>query len=77
MKKHLYTVTVDTVLTFEEYNTLLSEIGAIMNSRPFTPLSPSPYDLSVLTSAYFSINDSLIQPVQQNYLETPENHLSR
>ncbi|XP_071631880.1 uncharacterized protein [Temnothorax longispinosus] len=64
-KRHLNSVTQGRVLTFEEYATLLAEIEAILNSRPLTPLSSDPTDLSVLTPAHFLIGDSLVLPVQQ------------
>ncbi|XP_043271219.1 uncharacterized protein [Venturia canescens] len=76
-KKHLYTMTRGLTLTYEEYSTLLTEIEAILNSRPLTPLSSDPADLSVLTPAHFLVGDSLFQPVQHDLRETPDNHLSR
>ncbi|XP_011858946.1 PREDICTED: uncharacterized protein LOC105556463, partial [Vollenhovia emeryi] len=75
-KRHLYTVTKGRVLTFEECSTLLSQIEAIMNSRPLMPLSSDPNDLSVLTPAQFLIGDSLIQPAQHDYTEISENRLT-
>jgi len=76
MKKHLYTVTQGKVLTYEEYNTLIIEIEAILNSRPLTPLTNNPDDLNILTPIHFLIGDSLMQPVQYDYLLTPDNSLS-
>jgi len=76
MKKHLYTVTQGKVLTYEEYNTLIIEIEAILNSRPLTPLTNNPDDLNILTPFHFLTGDSLTQPVQYDYLLTPDNRLS-
>jgi hypothetical protein len=76
MKKHLDTVTRGKILTYEEYNTLMAEIEAILNSRPLTPLTNDPSDLNVLTPSHFLRGDSLIQPVQHDYLGTPDNRLS-
>lgn len=76
MKRHLYTIIKGRVFTYEEYNTLVTEIEAVLNSRSLTPLSNDPSDLNVLTPAHFLIGDSLTQPVQRCFLETPDNHLS-
>ncbi|XP_015120964.1 uncharacterized protein LOC107043826 [Diachasma alloeum] len=62
MKRHLNTVTQGRVMTYEEYSTLLTEIEAILNSRPLTPLTNHPDDLQVLNPAHFLIGDSLLQP---------------
>ncbi|XP_011858073.1 PREDICTED: uncharacterized protein LOC105555658, partial [Vollenhovia emeryi] len=75
-KRRLYTVTKGRVLTFEECSTLLSQIEAIMNSRPLMPLSSDPNDLSALTPAHFLIGDSLIQPAQHDFTEISENRLT-
>lgn len=76
-KRHLYTVTQGLVLNFEEVYTLLTQIEAVMNSRPLIPLSSDPQDLSVLTPAHFIIGDSLTSPVEYYYLDTADNRLSR
>lgn len=76
VKKHFYAVTKGLTKTFEEFYTLLVEIEAVLNSRPLTPLSNDPSDLSVLTPSHFLIGDSLIQPVQHNLCEVSDNQLS-
>lgn len=76
MKRHL-TVTQGQILTYEEYSTLLATIKAVLNSRPLTPISNDPTDFTVLTPFHFLIGDSLMQPVQHNFLETADNRLSR
>jgi len=76
-KRHLKTVTQGQILTFEEYSTLLATIEAVLNSRPLTPLSNDPTDLGVLTPAHFLTGDTLMQPMQYNFLETPDSRLSR
>ncbi|XP_011884101.1 PREDICTED: uncharacterized protein LOC105571245 [Vollenhovia emeryi] len=71
-KRHLHTVTEGRVLTYEEYSTILAQIEAVLNSRPLTPLSSDPSDLSVLTPAHLLIGSSLLQPGQKNHLDAPE-----
>lgn len=77
MKTHFYKVTQALLLTYEECYTLLTEIEAIMNSRPLTPLSSDPTDLNPLTPAHFLIGDSITSPVERNQLDIPTNRLSR
>ncbi|KAK2577738.1 hypothetical protein KPH14_000700, partial [Odynerus spinipes] len=76
-KKHLNLVTKGLVFTFEEYYTLLVEIESILNSRPLTPMSSDPNDLSALTPAHFLVGDTLLLPAEQNYAESKDNTLSR
>lgn len=77
VNRHLYTVTQGLILNFEEAYTLLTQIEAVMNSRPLTLLSSDPQDLSVLTPAHFIIGDLLTSPVEYRYLDTADNRLFR
>lgn len=76
-KRHLYIVTRNLILTYEEFSTLLAEIEAVLNSRPLTPLSSHPDDLTALTPAHFLIGDSQTEPVQKNLLSVSTSMLSR
>lgn len=76
-KRHLYTISEGHVLTYEEYSTFLTQIEAVLNSRPLTPLSSDPADLTVLTPAHFLIGGSLLQPMQINHLNVRESRLTR
>ncbi|XP_033229716.1 uncharacterized protein LOC117181261 [Belonocnema kinseyi] len=76
MKKHFYTVTKGLTLTFEECYTLLTQIEALLNSRPLCPNPSDPHDLIALTPSHFLIGDSLVEPVQTSLIDTPANRLS-
>ncbi|KAH8419004.1 hypothetical protein KR222_010203, partial [Zaprionus bogoriensis] len=58
VKKHFDKVS-NGVMTFEELTTLMTQIEAILNSRPLTPLSDNPNDLQVLTSAHFILGEAM------------------
>lgn len=58
VKRHMYKVNEGT-MTFEEMCTLMTQIEAVLNSRPLTPLSEDPNDFNILTPAHFLIGESL------------------
>ena len=55
MKRHLRRVVGQQKLTNEEFLTVLHQVEAVMNSRPLTPLSSRPNDLTPLSPAHFLI----------------------
>lgn len=77
MKRHLLIITQQLKYTFEEYSTLLAEIEAVLNSRPLTAVSSDPDDFTVLTPSHFLIGIPQTEPLERDYLDVQENHLSR
>lgn len=75
-KYHLYRVTKNTLFIFEQFNTLIIKIEAVLNSRPLTPLLAAPDDLSVLTPSHFLIGDLLLSVSENDFTNTTNNRLS-
>lgn len=67
----------ETRLTYEEFSTLLTQIEAIINSRPIIPLSEDPDDLSYLTPSHFLIGTSLFDAPDPDVTDCKLNRLSR
>lgn len=64
-------------LTYEEMSTILVRIEACLNSRPITPLSNDPSDLSALTPGHFIIGRSLTSLPEPDLVDMPANRLHR
>lgn len=76
-KYHLTRIIGGHHLTFEEMQTILYEIEAILNSRPITALSSDPDDMSYLTPGHFLIGSPLNSFPYPNLNDVNVNTLSR
>ena len=63
MKFHLKKTVGVKIMTHESLYTLLTQIEAILNSRPINPLSDDPNDLQALTPGHFLVGEPLITPL--------------
>ncbi|GBN13392.1 hypothetical protein AVEN_99080-1, partial [Araneus ventricosus] len=76
-KYHFRRVMKNTKVSIEEILTIISQIERILNSRPLTPLSCDPTDLSVLTAGHFIIGRPITSVVEPEIIHTPDNRLRR
>lgn len=77
VKSHLKRVIGLQILTYEEMNTVLIQIEAVLNSRPLGPLSSDPNDLSALTPGHFLTSEPLTAIPEPDTSNLPFNRLSR
>lgn len=76
-KTHLHRVVGNANLTLEEAETVLCEIEAVLNSRPLTPISSDPNDLSYITPGHFLVGTALTSFPVPDLTDVPENRLLR
>ncbi|XP_076660830.1 uncharacterized protein LOC143364282, partial [Halictus rubicundus] len=76
-KHHLKRVVGDELFTYEQFATFVTEIEAILNSRPLTPLSSDPNDPQALTPGHFLIGSAMTSLPEVNFNETSSNRLSK
>ncbi|XP_047518884.1 uncharacterized protein LOC125058772 [Pieris napi] len=76
-KYHLVRVLGNSKLTFEELYTTLTQIEAILNSRPLTPLSSTPEDLTPLTPGHFLIGRPFTAIPTSDLRQEKESQLNR
>ncbi|XP_028173305.1 uncharacterized protein LOC114362207 [Ostrinia furnacalis] len=76
-KYHLNRVLGNAHLNFEELCTLLTQVEAVLNSRPLSPLSTDPHDLQPLSPAHFLVGRPLVAPVSADMQDTPMHRLTR
>lgn len=61
-------------LTFEQLNTIVIDVEAIINSRPITAMSDNPNDLKALTPAHF-LSSGQFASLPEEDLRNSKNHL--
>ncbi|XP_011312152.1 uncharacterized protein [Fopius arisanus] len=76
-KHHLRRTLGTTTLTYEELNTILIQIEACLNSRPFSPMSDDPDDLQALTPGHFLISEALQLIPEPSYLDDNPSKMHR
>lgn len=78
VKHHLKRIIGKSTLTYEEMNTLLTQIEAILNSRPLSIINDTdvnePYPL---TPGHFLIGSSILSVPEPSLLDKNPNHLNR
>ncbi|XP_071576903.1 uncharacterized protein [Temnothorax nylanderi] len=77
IKFHIRRTVGETRLTFEESMTLLTQIEAVLNSRPLEPLSDDPEDISALTPGHFLIGTALTAIPEPSLIDLSTSRLSR
>lgn len=77
LKFHLKRVVCNTLLVYEDFQTILVQIESILNSRPLYPSSSDPNDLTPITPAHFIIGRSFSTLPDPNFNDVPVNRLSR
>lgn len=77
-KGHLNKTLVNTLLTPEEFSTILIQIEGILNSRPLYRLNDDAHEFSYLTPAHFLIGESIVSPPERAYnCDDPQHPLDR
>ncbi|XP_074031351.1 uncharacterized protein [Leptinotarsa decemlineata] len=76
-KAHLKRVVGNAHLTFEELNTVLVQVEAVLNSGPLFPISSDPEDVNPLTPAHFLVGIPLTTIPNPNFRDIPMNQTSR
>lgn len=76
-KRHFRSTVGNSILSQDEFVTLLARIEACLNSRPLTPISADPNDLEVLTPGHFLIHRPLTSFPEPDRSEVPKNRLDR
>ncbi|XP_012542665.2 uncharacterized protein LOC105840305 [Monomorium pharaonis] len=76
-KYHIKRIVGEAHLTFEDLYTVITQIEAIMNSRPLMPMSNDPNDMDILTPGHFLIGEQLTSVPQSSVVELPTNRMNQ
>lgn len=77
VKYHMTRIIGSRQLSYEELYTVLTQIEAVLNSRPLVPCSDDPSDFTAVTPAHFLIGRELQTILEPSYLHLKEATLSR
>ena len=77
LKFHLKRIIADASLTYEDLSTVITQIEGVMNSRPLSPLSSDPQDLTPLTPAHFLVGKPLTSLPEEDVSNITENRLTK
>lgn len=75
MKFHLKRIILKSILTYEQLITVLTQIEAVLNSRPLLPMSADSSDFSYLTPGHFLIGTSMVAYPESNVTDVPVHRL--
>ncbi|GJQ65570.1 hypothetical protein Trydic_g7669 [Trypoxylus dichotomus] len=76
VKHHIKRVLGTTLVTFENFLTILIQIEAILNSRPMYPFSSSPNDFEPITPSHFIIGHKVTSVPDPDVTTQPVNRLA-
>ncbi|XP_028167729.1 uncharacterized protein LOC114358059 [Ostrinia furnacalis] len=76
-KYHLRRVIGNSHMTYEEFGTVLTQVEAVLNSRPLSPMSSDPQDYNPLTPSHFLVGRPLTAPATDDLKDAPAHRLSR
>ena len=74
-KFHFKRIMKDSLFTYEEFYTIISQVEAILNSRPLTPMTRDPTDFTYLTPGHFLTGRPLTSYPETDVTNIPQGRL--